>query len=253
MAALHQAVVNHATAHNWAAGTRVIAASNDLRWPIAMSYLVTKHSTDGGPLETGATPLAGDLNSAILYFARIFGASDKYERPINITLPYSTPTYQISESIESQLQYQQTLGMNPFEWVQGEPYVNEYGYYDTVHGIEVSIFVGAIWQVNFPGGYSAQYQFQGATKGVCCRWTLVPNSLRLNGKLVSSATPAKPIANWNYSQSSAVSYYYGNTNPTTTLSLTLDPNFTEVKGTVTVGEPCDCGGSTNGETVGDEL
>jgi hypothetical protein len=145
------------------------------------------------------------------------------------TITYGEVDEVIIQYIQTQLVQDGPTGINAWHLLTGGfPNVQWFQVTDIQTGQVVDLYIGDTITVQYPGGYSEQWQFISGTDTV--KWKRVPNTLMLNGKPVTppSTTPGTPapghgsmIGTDGYtpgtvSAASSINYCYGVSTTTVT-------------------------------------
>jgi hypothetical protein len=109
------------------------------------------------------------------------------------TITYTEVDENIDQYIESQIVTDGPWGINLWHMLTNFPNIQWFQVTDIQTGQTVNIYIGDTITVQYPNGYSEQWQFISGTDTI--KWKRVPNTLMLNGKPVkppstASGTPA---------------------------------------------------------------
>lgn len=117
----------------------------------------------------------------------MFARSSKHViLPIDTDLTPWALDSSVSLEVERAITYTNSSGTELWHLVDvvdpGWPSVTYYTYYEPNFKVDTNIFVGDVIQVNYPGGWSERFQFEGADNTPSHRWTRVPGTLMRFGK-----------------------------------------------------------------------
>lgn len=175
---------------------------------------------------TASTMAAGTLDNQI--FARAAKVPPLVTPP---TMTQTTVDEEVIGWIQTQLVANGQQGIDKWHLLTGAPLVQWFQFTDTQTGKTVTVYVGDTITVNYPNGYSEQFQFLGigGMGGGTLQWKRVPNSLMHNGKPVSqaSSSPASPVP--------GSGSYVGITSPWVGGSISAWADLHWCTGTATVG------------------